>query len=260
MKNKIINILSLLLGRRLYLLLIDFKNQWEAYYLSKISSSKNSYSQHGEDVFILRILNHFNLNDNQSFLYVDIGANHPIKISNSYLLYKSGMRGVIVEPNYNLCKLYASIRPGDVALNVGIGSVSGIVRFLMTSSHARNSFNSNGDFLTENNIKIFSNNYIPVLSLDNLFTEFNQKISFLSIDVEGMEVLTLKGAHKVLSETYFLCIEMNSKRERDEILTELKDRFGILKVIGANCIMYNKKLFTEKGFSVEECIGLFKKI
>lgn len=30
--------------------------------------------------------------------YVDIGASHPFRINNTYLLYKSGWQGVTVEP------------------------------------------------------------------------------------------------------------------------------------------------------------------
>jgi serine/threonine protein phosphatase PrpC len=52
---------------------------------------------------------------------LDIGANHPIKINNTYLFYKQGSRGVCVEPNPKLCKIIKNKRKKDTVLNIGIG-------------------------------------------------------------------------------------------------------------------------------------------
>ena len=51
-----------------------------------------SYSQEGEDL----ILNRF-LEDKTEGLYVDVGAHHPKRFSNTYLFYKKGWRGINID-------------------------------------------------------------------------------------------------------------------------------------------------------------------
>ncbi len=83
-----------------------------------LPSAQVSYSQFGEDL-IVRYL--FDMLGTKQPTYLDIGANHPRFISNTYYFYKRGARGVLVEPNPRLCKVLRSVRPRDVVLEVGIG-------------------------------------------------------------------------------------------------------------------------------------------
>ena len=46
---------------------------------------KLSYSQEGEDVVLRRIFG-----ENKNGFYVDVGAHHPIRFSNTYLFYRLG--------------------------------------------------------------------------------------------------------------------------------------------------------------------------
>ena len=90
----LINLLRRVLGGGVYLKFISYKNKVEA--MVYAIRQRDSYSQHGEDKLVRQLLEKLNLKD---LLYVDIGANHPIKISNTYLLYRNGMRGIVIEPN-----------------------------------------------------------------------------------------------------------------------------------------------------------------
>jgi len=53
-----------------------------------------SYSQHGEDITVLR---YFNYHGPAKGVYLDIGCFHPRHDSNTYLLYKRGWRGINVD-------------------------------------------------------------------------------------------------------------------------------------------------------------------
>ena len=80
--------------------------------------AKTAWSENGEDLIvesICRIL------ERPGPTYLDIGAADPTANSNTYLFYRKGCRGVLVEPNPSLCKRLAAVRPGDTVLNVGIG-------------------------------------------------------------------------------------------------------------------------------------------
>jgi FkbM family methyltransferase len=87
-----------------------------------LRDSQSGYSQFGEDLIIGHL---FSSLDIQRPTYLDIGANHPKFISNTYYFYQRGSRGVLVEPNPRLSKRLRSARPDDVVLEVGIGAVSG---------------------------------------------------------------------------------------------------------------------------------------
>jgi len=78
---------------------------------------KKSYSQHGEDVHILKLIDTLNINK-QRDIYIDVGANHPMDLSNTYLFYRKGYRGVAIEPNKELINLFKVFRKRDIAINV----------------------------------------------------------------------------------------------------------------------------------------------
>ncbi len=239
MKKIIINFLRVFLGGRAYLKFIAFKNRVEAriYAMNKY----DSYSQYGEDKLIYQLLKKLNP---QNALYIDIGANHPIKISNTYLLYRNGMRGIVIEPNSDLLHLFEIVRREDIRLNIGVGSSSCVQEFLMTDAHARNSFGKNTEYMKKHSINVCKKIKIPVLSLDDVMKNFAQKVSFLSIDTEGMELEILNGSIKTLDKTYLLCIEAGTQDERREILNALNGKFELIEDNGCNLIMYNKELFS----------------
>lgn len=80
-----------------------------------------SFSEFGQDRIILNCLwNYTNLNMYE-IKYLDIGANHPIDNSNTYLLYIAGARGVLVEPNEKFWGPIAEMRPDDILLQCGAG-------------------------------------------------------------------------------------------------------------------------------------------
>ena len=64
-----------------------------------------SYSQTGED----QILS-FLLREEQNGFYLDIGCNHPIKLSNSYNFYLRGWKGICVDANSELIKKFKVVK------------------------------------------------------------------------------------------------------------------------------------------------------
>ena len=68
------------------------------------------YSQLGEQMVILNILDRLDKRALER-VYVDIGAFHPYKGSNTYALYLRNWRGVVVEPNPAKTELFRLIRP-----------------------------------------------------------------------------------------------------------------------------------------------------
>ena len=81
--------------------------------------AKRSYSGHGEDLLILSWLKHYNC-DVSTIRYVDVGAAHPTELSNTYLLYLHGARGVLIEPDPDQAAILRAKRPRDTVVNAGV--------------------------------------------------------------------------------------------------------------------------------------------
>jgi len=80
-----------------------------------------SYSQTGEDVIIELFIQARKI---KNFTYLDIGANHPTKLNNTYKFYEQGFYGVCIEPDPVVYKKLSRMRPNDVCLNVGVAGKS----------------------------------------------------------------------------------------------------------------------------------------
>ncbi len=78
-----------------------------------------SYSQMGEDLVVEAL---FGMLGIAPRTYLDIGAADPIRMNNTYRLYRQGGRGVLVEPNPTFAARLRSARPRDVVLEAGIGT------------------------------------------------------------------------------------------------------------------------------------------
>ena len=74
-----------------------------------------SYSQFGEDLALLNLLGQ------KPGRYLDIGAHHPSRFSNTRLLYDRGWSGINVDANPELIKTFRKFRPRDINLPACVG-------------------------------------------------------------------------------------------------------------------------------------------
>lgn len=133
---------------------------------------KETFSQLGED----SVVDHY-LAEKEKGYYVDIGAFDPISLSNTYLFYKRGWRGVCVEPNALLAGHYRDIRPDDRFFTEACGL--GELKFRLSDEHpALSSCGTEG---------------VPVKARTlSEYLEMLPNIDLLSVDAEGMELDILK--------------------------------------------------------------------
>lgn len=208
--------------------------RWMVAFKDALASPGKSYSQYGEDVYIASVLDQYDVRDG---LYVDIGANHPTDISNTYLLYRKGMHGVVIEPNQELISLFRQFRKRDIALGIGCSNNNTVLRFNISKTPVLSSFSN------ERDINIDKQVYLPVITLDNALASINPGvISFLSIDVEGLNIEVLQGAASSLKKTLLLCIEFDDEDERIKFGEMLNDDFDLIKTVHCNLIYLNRTL------------------
>ena len=152
-----------------------------------------SYSQEGEDMILNRIFE-----DKIQGFYVDIGAHHPKRFSNTYFFYKKGWSGINVEPNPDVIKIFELARARDINLQCGVSECEGVLTYYYFNDPALNTFDKNvvEERLTTTPYKLIKHENIPVVRLDSLLTKYlplGQKVDFLSIDVEGFDFSVLKS-------------------------------------------------------------------
>ena len=198
---------------------------------------KPSYSQHGEDQELLAYTQSGGF-DLDGAIYVDVGANHPTDISNTYLLYRAGFHGVAVEPNRELCRLFEKFRPRDTVLNLGCSDRSGVFRFNVSNTPVLSSFVENW-----RDADIYASYYVPVLRLDDALRQIECSYVFLlSIDVEGLNEEVLRGAAETLARTLLVCIEWDEENDIKTFGDILGPGFTYLKSIGCNALFENTAL------------------
>ncbi len=165
-----------------------------------------SFSQHGEDVAIMKLL----MSRDARGSYVDIGCNHPFRLSNTYLLYLNGWRGLCVDPLPRFVKLYQRWRPEDQFESVAIDEKPGVIvlhefgwdALSTLSAETAASYKQNGlDFIRQVEVE--------VQPLDFLLTRnsIHAPISLLSIDVEGHELSALRSIDLAKWSPIFICLE-----------------------------------------------------
>ena len=123
--------------------------------------------------------------------FVEVGANHPTELNQTWFLEQQGWSGLLVEPNPNLCELLCAQRPRSRTIQAAVGNEQqvGVVELFLGESHTHSTIKPLlGDPLTGAKIRV------PLRTLDSILSEADVgRIDFLSIDVEGMELAVLQG-------------------------------------------------------------------
>lgn len=186
-----------------------------------------SFSQSGEDLIIDYIFTNYLRIHNPS--YLDIGANHPTYLSNTYHFYKKGCRGVCVEPDKMLFLEIQKKRKEDKCLNVGVGfQAASKVPFYIMSEKTLNTFSREAAERCQGYgyYKIQEVTEVDLLPIDVIISKnFSSCPNLVSLDVEGLDYQILKSMDFRKYRPEVFCIETltfvqdKSERKLDEIIT-----------------------------------------
>lgn len=220
--------------------------------------AKVSRSQFGEDVVISDLFDELAI---QNISYLDIGANNPKFISNTYLFYEQGFKGVLVEPNAFLCEKLKAERPRDTVLNFGIGidedvkeadfylfpeASDGLSTFSREEATHWEEVGMKGvKFKIERIIKM------PLLSVNYVIERyFTECPDFVSIDVEGWDLKILQIFDFGKYGPAVFCVETLAYKPDGSTyrIGEIKDLFEAkgyfsFRETEANTIFVNRNLY-----------------
>ena len=204
---------------------------------------KKQYSKNGEDQYLKRIFK-----NQKKGIYLDVGAYHPYRASNTCLLYKKGWSGINVDISKESIDLFNIARPNDINLNIAIGDKNKVQTFYYKKQrHPMNTLN-----------KEFAENYFykkkTRIKKSKIMTRtFNylvndiKNIDLLDIDVEGNEYEVIKKINfkKVsfkiilIERTHFNKKTINNNKKINQLL--LKENYKYVKSFGETNIYKNRK-------------------
>lgn len=152
-----------------------------------------SYAQEGEDLILRRIFA-----GQKNGFYIDVGAHHPKRFSNTYIFYCMGWKGINIDARPGSMTLFRQQRARDINLEIGISEVEGARNYYQFEESALNGFSTD---LSTSRMKsgvsmLVSETMIQTLPLKQILSKYIQElrpIDFLTIDVEGMDLEVLRS-------------------------------------------------------------------
>jgi len=179
--------------------------------------SAKSYSQEGEDM----VLKEF-FNGKKNGLYIDVGAHHPKRFSNTYLLYKQGWKGINIDAMPGSMIAFNKARPLDINIEKPIFEIKKTLTYYRFNEPALNGFSKElsekrdkqKDYFIESKIDLETSTLEEILDIR---LPANQEIDFISIDVEGLDFMVLKSNNFNKYKPKMILIEIlgNSIQEID---------------------------------------------
>jgi len=202
----------------------DSENQYISAY------AKRSYSQCGEDLIMQYI---FRLRNIYSPTFIDIGANDPYFLNNTAIFYELGSRGLNIEANPDLMKNLNELRPDDLNLNVGIGSMEDEIDFYRMSDPTLSTFirQECDKYISTGRYQLIDTVKVNVTTITNLVNQYFDGMypDLLTIDTEGMDLDILRTMSFGKNSPKVICVEaaeyspIGAGKARREIVDFLRD-------------------------------------
>ena len=181
------------------------------------------YGQQKEDQIVELILKVANKNVTH---YVEMGASHPINLSNTYYFYQKGINGILVEPNRRFHPLIEMVRPRDILLKNAVGGKQGQIRFYECKGIGLSTC-IKPDADIHENYGVVEEYDVPMITLNDVMEQLESVPELLSIDVEGMEYELLSAFDFEKYSPFIIIVEVSifglGPEERNEKAEKIKE-------------------------------------
>lgn len=196
---------------------------------------RNSFSQDGEDMILRSLLSESIADfDHYKGFFIDIGAHHPFRYSNTAYFYEQGWQGINIEPTPDAINLFEQYRVRDKNLNVGIGAEREKRTLYQFKEPSLNTFDkelADSQAATDERYQVVGTAEVDIYPLSQLLDEHLPEatvIDFMSIDVAGLDIQLLESNNwEKYRPTYLLVEDVDNesgKVDASEIYSFLHDQ------------------------------------
>ncbi len=151
-----------------------------------------SFGQEGEDIVLAKILQFV-----KKGFYVDVGAHHPEKYSNTAHFYSRGWTGINIDPIPGTKALFDEQRPRDINIEIGISDKEETLPFYMFDVPAYNTFSAEkAERVKKLNVGYKGETQIqlkPLAAILDQYMPAGKEIDFLTVDVETLDLQVLQS-------------------------------------------------------------------
>jgi FkbM family methyltransferase len=169
--------------------------KWKDYLKTALGLyGQKSYSQEGEDLVLDRIFG-----GKKHGFYVDVGAHHPKRFSNTYLFYKRNWMGINIDAMPGSMELFKRFRSRDINLELAIAIEPGTRTYFFFNEPALNGFDPSLSYerhSQEGPYKIIGRQPIETVRLEHVLENYvpvGRTIDFITIDTEGLDFEVLQS-------------------------------------------------------------------
>lgn len=165
---------------------------WVSVVTSWKTGGQLAFSQEGEDLILSRLF------ESQSDgFYVDIGACHPTRYSNTYWAYRRGWSGLAIDASPGFKERFMRSRPRDIAMEVAVTETHGSYVFHVFDEPALSTLKSEraDKLISEGTYKARAVSVLgmPIADILECYVPVTTQIDLMSIDIEGSESVVLRG-------------------------------------------------------------------
>ena len=208
-----------------------------------------SFGQEGEDIVLSKIFQFY-----RKGFYVDVGAHHPVKYSNTKLFYDRGWSGINIDPIPGMKKKFDHARPRDINIECGVGKEKGKINFFIFEEGAYNTCSPDkAAKVKKSGVKLLEEKSIPVLKLSDILKEHvpsGQEIDILTIDVETLDFEVLQSNDWKEFRPKIVLVEMLEtnieKCHEDPVFIFMKEQGYDLMSKTVNTSFFKRQDFDEK--------------
>tara|TARA_A100001011_G_scaffold247027_1_gene255265 strand:+ start:313 stop:984 length:672 start_codon:yes stop_codon:yes gene_type:complete len=195
---------------------------YHLFFRYKIFYKRKNYSQFDEDIFLTEFFK-----KKKKGKFVDLGAFHPIRYNNTYLLYRKGWNGTNIDLNQTSIDMFNIVRSRD---NNKCALISNVRNKKETVYFEHNFSAGNSINLINDPQKILTKEKIMTSSTFNDLVQ--HKFDFLNIDLEGHDYIVLKTIDLKYYQPDLICVEiLENSKDKNKIFKFMEDnKFKLIKV------------------------------
>ena len=212
---------------------------YNLYVRYKALRKRNTYSQDQEDLFI----NDY-FKEKSSGFYIDIGCYHPIKYSNTALLYNRGWKGINIDMNQTSIDLFNILRKRDKNICAAISNTNKkTIQYFDHLFSPINTLDKNFSSIASKKISFrkHTEKTIQTYRFNQIIQKYDiniKQIDFINIDVEAHDLEVLESIDLSIFNPKIICVEIanNQNNIKEKKLRNYLNKYNyeLIKIVGLN--------------------------